>query len=65
MCEYYPPGNVVGNNNQYFVDNVKPQMKGRVTDTEESGVTADGSRGFAMGGLNWMVVLVAAVGFAL
>lgn len=40
VCEYYPPGNVVGDNNQYFVDNVKKQVKGKASDTVESGVTS-------------------------
>jgi len=40
VCEYYPPGNVEGDNNQYFIDNVKPQTKGQKTDTVESGVTS-------------------------
>lgn len=31
-CEYAPHGNIVGNNNQYFRDNVKPQTKGKPTD---------------------------------
>lgn len=40
MCEYFPPGNVVGDNNQYFKDNVPKQAKGNPADTVESGVTA-------------------------
>ena len=40
VCEYYPPGNVEGDNNQYFVDNVPKQVKGKKTDTVESGVTS-------------------------
>ena len=43
VCEYYPPGNVVGDNNQYFVDNVHKQVKGKPTDTVESGVSSAGS----------------------
>ncbi len=42
VCEYYPPGNVVGDNNQYFVDNVKKQVKGKASDTVESGVSSSG-----------------------
>jgi hypothetical protein len=34
---------VVGDNNQYFVDNVKKQVKGKDTDTVESGVTSRGT----------------------
>lgn len=43
VCEYYPPGNVVGDNNQYFIDNVKKQVKGKASDTVESGVTSSSS----------------------
>ena len=65
MCEYYPPGNVVGDDNQYFVDNVKPLTKGRDSDTVESGVTGDGAIHFVAGGLRWLVVVVVvAMGFA-
>jgi hypothetical protein len=39
VCEYYPPGNVEGDNNQFFKDNVHRQVKGKPTDTEETGVT--------------------------
>jgi hypothetical protein len=38
VCEYYPPGNVVGDKNQYFIDNVPKQVKGKPSDTVESGV---------------------------
>ncbi|PVH85692.1 PR-1-like protein [Cadophora sp. DSE1049] len=44
VCEYYPPGNVVGNNNQFFKDNVLKQDKGKETDTVESGVTSAARR---------------------
>ncbi|KAH7417468.1 CAP domain-containing protein [Cadophora sp. MPI-SDFR-AT-0126] len=50
VCEYYPPGNVVGNNNQFFKDNVLKQDKGKDTDTVESGVTSAARRESA-----WMV----------
>lgn len=43
VCEYYPAGNIVGDNNQFFIDNVKKQVKGKPTDTVESGVTSEGS----------------------
>jgi hypothetical protein len=33
----------VGDNNQYFVDNVPKQVKGKKTDTVESGVTSASS----------------------
>lgn len=71
MCEYYPPGNVIGDNNQFFIDNVKPQIKGEAGDTIETGVTGvtgvtgGGTRRFGVGRLSWLIVIVAAVGFAL
>jgi hypothetical protein len=34
VCEYYPPGNVVG----AFAANVQAQIKGKNTDTVESGI---------------------------
>jgi hypothetical protein len=40
VCEYYPPGNVNGENNRYFKENVKKQTKGKDTDTVETGVTS-------------------------
>jgi hypothetical protein len=40
VCEYYPVGNVGGDNNQYYKDNVKKQIKGKPTDTVETGVTS-------------------------
>lgn len=43
VCEYYPPGNVEGDNNQYFIDNVPKQVKGQRSDTVESGVTSSGT----------------------
>lgn len=43
VCEYWPAGNIVGDNNQYFVDNVKKQTKGKATDTVESGVSSGGN----------------------
>jgi hypothetical protein len=65
VCEYYPPGNVVGDNNQFFIENVMPQIKGEPSDTVESGVTGSGTRGFVVDGWLWLVLLAAAVGFAL
>ncbi|EGX88927.1 secretion pathway protein Sls2/Rcy1, putative [Cordyceps militaris CM01] len=32
VCEYDPPGNMVGNNNQYFKDNVGRQIEGKPSD---------------------------------
>ena len=59
VCEYYPPGNVVGNKNQFFKDNVLKQDKGKETDTVESGVTSAARRdGVWMAGvLGYAVVL--------
>jgi hypothetical protein len=45
VCEYYPPGNVEGDNNQFFVDNVKRQVLGVASDTVESGITGGASGG--------------------
>ncbi|KUJ22616.1 PR-1-like protein [Mollisia scopiformis] len=44
VCEYWPAGNVVGDNNQFFVENVRRQIKGHLSDTVESGVTSWGKR---------------------
>jgi len=44
VCEYFPPGNIEGDNNQYFIDNVKKQVKGKASDTLESGVTSGGRK---------------------
>lgn len=46
VCEYFPPGNVVGDNNQYFIDNVHKEVKGKLSDTVESGVTTSASSGW-------------------
>jgi hypothetical protein len=43
VCEYYPPGNIEGDNNQYFIDNVPKEVKGKLSDTVESGVTSSSS----------------------
>jgi hypothetical protein len=40
VCEYFPPGNIEGDNNQYFIDNVPKQIKGEPSDTVESGITS-------------------------
>jgi len=61
VCEYYPPGNVVGDGNQFFKDNVKKQSKGKKTDTVESGVSSQGVK-LGVGERRWGVgVLGAAV----
>ena len=52
VCEYYPPGNIVGDDSLYFVWNVHKQVLGRNTDTVESGITSVGTgRGEWRGGL--------------
>lgn len=43
VCEYYPAGNVVGDNNAYFKANVLKQVLGEPTDTVESGVSGTGA----------------------
>jgi len=47
VCEYYPAGNIVGSEgkekNGYFIDNVKKQIKGKITDTVETGVSSAAS----------------------
>lgn len=43
VCEYYPAGNVVGDNNRYFKDNVLQQTEGEPTDSVESGISATSS----------------------
>ena len=65
VCEYDPPGNVVGDDNRFFIDNVKPQIKGDASDTVETGVTGGGARRFGVGRLSGLVVVAAMVGFAL
>ncbi|KAL2072736.1 hypothetical protein VTL71DRAFT_12079 [Oculimacula yallundae] len=63
VCEYYPPGNVVGNKNQFFKENVPKQEEGKNTDTMESGVSATSGamrHGVSSSG-TWVVVLVIAV----
>jgi hypothetical protein len=57
VCEYWPAGNVEGDSNQFFIDNVKPQIKGMANDTVESGVqnttknVASSARDLAWGGV--------------
>jgi len=61
VCEYYPPGNVVGNKNQFFKDNVLKQDKGKETDTVESGVTSAARRdGAWMAGVLGLAVVLGA-----
>lgn len=43
VCEYYPPGNIVGDDNNYFRWNVHAQVEGHASDTVESGVTSAAS----------------------
>lgn len=42
VCEYFPPGNVVGQNGRFFRENVKKQSSGKVGDTVESAGGAAG-----------------------
>lgn len=65
VCEYYPPGNVVGNNNQFFKDNVLKQTKGAKTDTVESGVTNHGHKHNDARSLVGVVGIAAMVGFGI
>jgi hypothetical protein len=67
VCEYYPPGNVEGDNNQFFVDNVKRLVKGKLTDTVESGVSQT-SEGRGVAHLRWglgVLVLAGAMGMGI
>lgn len=50
VCEYYPQGNIVGDDNQYFKDNVLAQTEGKASDTVESGTT---SAGCGFGEMRW------------
>lgn len=61
MCEYYPPGNVVGDGNRWFMDNVKPLVEGEADDTVESGITSDGIRISGLRGEIWLVVVATVV----
>jgi hypothetical protein len=63
VCEYYPPGNVVGDHNRYFVDNVKPMVKGKSSDTLESGMRNLGFRRKGEGGVIVLVVVAGVVLF--
>jgi len=59
VCEYYPPGNVNGADDQYFIDNVKEQVKGKESDTVETGVTNGACSTIATpeGALFWLLRL--------
>ncbi|KAL3417816.1 SCP-like extracellular protein [Phlyctema vagabunda] len=48
VCEYYPPGNIVGQDNEYFEWNVLPQVEGSDTDTVESGTSTETSSSSAV-----------------
>lgn len=67
VCEYYPPGNIVGDKNQYFKDNVPKQVKGRNSDTVESGISSDGTswRDFRWSGGVFVVAGLVGVGFVI
>ncbi|RQM07255.1 hypothetical protein DH86_00000969 [Scytalidium sp. 3C] len=55
VCEYYPPGNVDGDNNQFFKDNVKKQTQGKDTDTVESGITSSAQ---GWGDARWAAIVM-------
>lgn len=50
VCEYFPAGNVVGANGQYFKDNVAKISQGKLTDTVEGGVNGKGGSPSAVSG---------------
>ncbi|KAH8665200.1 CAP domain-containing protein [Tricladium varicosporioides] len=50
VCEYFPAGNVVGSNGQYFQDNVARISQGKLTDTVEAGVNGKGANPTAASG---------------
>ncbi|PBP25853.1 PR-1-like protein [Diplocarpon rosae] len=65
VCEYYPPGNVAGSQNQYFKDNVKKQVKGEQTDTVASGVTSTGHGSRGARNLAGVIGIAAIVSFGI
>ncbi|KAJ5032323.1 uncharacterized protein L3040_008930 [Drepanopeziza brunnea f. sp. 'multigermtubi'] len=65
VCEYYPPGNVMGNENQFFQENVLEQTMGEETDTVESGTTSSGHGHKHTRNLVGAVVIAAMVGFVI
>ncbi|KAH8815414.1 CAP domain-containing protein [Xylogone sp. PMI_703] len=56
VCEYYPPGNVEGEDNQFFKDNVRKQTTGKASDTVESGITTSSAPGW--GDVRWAAVVL-------
>lgn len=58
VCEYYPPGNVIGS----FAVNVQSQVKGKNTDTVESGIGGAGA--LRIPWIESVAVLCGAVGVA-
>jgi hypothetical protein len=68
VCEYYPAGNVVGSGktkNVYFQDNVKKQIKGKITDTVESGVSSSASRVTDLSSQEWIMVALGVIALGL
>lgn len=64
VCEYWPPGNVVGDENRYFKENVAEITKGKLGDTVEGGVGSD-AVGLDSRRTIWSVfVVVVAVGLS-
>ncbi|RDL36903.1 uncharacterized protein BP5553_06255 [Venustampulla echinocandica] len=59
VCEYWPPGNVVGDGNRYFKENVAKIIKGKLGDTVEGGVGSNGA-GWDERRNIWSVLVVAA-----
>lgn len=58
VCEYYPPGNVVGSNNKYFRQNVQPLGNYTKNSSESSAVGM--IEGVKVSGL-WAVGVASAV----
>jgi len=66
VCEYFPAGNVVGDNNQFFKDNVPKEIKGKLSDTVESGVVSSAGSGWR--DVRWgvgVLVVAGAVGIGI
>ncbi|KAI1614441.1 CAP domain-containing protein [Exophiala viscosa] len=45
VCEYYPPGNIVGDNNSYFKSNISPQKSGGESGFNEEAATQGATGG--------------------
>jgi hypothetical protein len=63
VCEYWPAGNIILNGgDSLFMDNVGKLVKGKLTDTVESGVTSWGTRGVEAGWGRWVLLVVGVFG---